>query len=65
MAFASSPWYSQYAQMGLSGVGDLSPLEDQQVAGLIMWVPGGAFHALAALLYLGLSFGKGQSHQFT
>jgi cytochrome c oxidase assembly factor CtaG len=58
MTFANSPWYAQYAQMGLGGIGGLSPLEDQQVAGLIMWIPGGAVHALAALLYLGLSFRK-------
>jgi putative membrane protein len=52
MAFAESPWYSQYARMGMSGTAGLSPLEDQQIAGLIMWVPGGAVHAIAALIYL-------------
>jgi PQQ-dependent catabolism-associated beta-propeller protein len=52
MAFAKSPWYSQYVAMGMSGVGGLTPLEDQQIAGLIMWVPGGAVHAIAALIYL-------------
>jgi mxaJ protein len=52
MAFAESPWYSQYARMGLSGTAGLSPLEDQQIAGLVMWVPGGAVHAIAALIYL-------------
>jgi mxaJ protein len=38
--------------MGMSGTAGLSPLEDQQLAGLIMWVPGGAVHAIAALIYL-------------
>jgi cytochrome c oxidase assembly factor CtaG len=52
MAFAESPWYAQYVLMGMSGTAGLSPLEDQQIAGLIMWVPGGAFHAIAALIYL-------------
>ncbi|HET9445438.1 MAG TPA: cytochrome c oxidase assembly protein [Steroidobacteraceae bacterium] len=52
MAFAESPWYTQYVLMGMSGAGGLSPLEDQQIAGLIMWVPGGAVHAIAALVYL-------------
>jgi putative membrane protein len=52
MAFAESPWYSQYARMGMSGTAGLSPLEDQQIAGLVMWVPGGAVHAIAALVYL-------------
>jgi mxaJ protein len=52
MAFAESPWYAQYARMGMSGTAGLSALEDQQIAGLIMWVPGGAVHAVAALIYL-------------
>jgi putative membrane protein len=52
MAFAESPWYSQYVRMGMSGTAGLTPLEDQQIAGLIMWVPGGAVHAIAALVYL-------------
>jgi mxaJ protein len=38
--------------MGMSGTAGLSPLEDQQIAGLVMWVPGGAVHAIAALVYL-------------
>jgi mxaJ protein len=52
MAFAESPWYSQYVRMGMSGTAGLTPLEDQQLAGLIMWVPGGAVHAIAALIFL-------------
>ncbi len=27
----------------------MTPAEDQQLAGLIMWLPGGLVHALAAL----------------
>jgi putative membrane protein len=52
MAFAESPWYAEYVHMGMSGTAGLSPLEDQQMAGLIMWVPGGAVHAIAALIYV-------------
>jgi cytochrome c oxidase assembly factor CtaG len=37
--------------MGMTPWG-LSAAEDQQLAGLIMWVPGGAFHAAAALFFL-------------
>lgn len=48
MAFASSPWYAGYARLALAPLG-LSPAEDQQVAGLIMWVPGGLVHLVAAL----------------
>jgi putative membrane protein len=52
MAFAESPWYAEYVHMGMSGTAGLSPLEDQQIAGMIMWVPGGAVHAIAALIYV-------------
>jgi cytochrome c oxidase assembly factor CtaG len=55
MALSVSPWYSDYAMMGLSGIG-LDPVADQQLAGLIMWIPGGLVHGGAALglLYLWL-----------
>jgi cytochrome c oxidase assembly factor CtaG len=52
MSFSESPWYPKYAAMALAGAGGLTPLEDQQLAGLIMWIPGGAFHAIVALVYL-------------
>lgn len=42
------PWYS-----GQSAGQGLTPLEDQQLAGLIMWVPGGLVYAGAALAMLG------------
>ena len=48
MAFSQSPWYAGYSQLGMTPMG-LSPLEDQQVAGMLMWVPGGLVHAGAAL----------------
>jgi cytochrome c oxidase assembly factor CtaG len=51
MAVSASPWYAPYAAMGMTPWG-LSPAEDQQLAGLVMWVPGGAFHAAAALYFL-------------
>lgn len=52
MALAPSPWYAGYAAPGLTTLG-LTPTEDQQLAGLLMWVPGGAVHAAAALALLG------------
>jgi len=55
MSFAASPWYAEYVALGLSGTAGLSPLEDQQLAGLIMWIPGGAVHAIAALIYFSRS----------
>ena len=51
MAVSSSPWYAGYAALGLTPAG-LTPAEDQQLAGLIMWIPGGAFHGAAALVFL-------------
>ena len=51
MALSSSPWYPAYAEMGLSGIG-LDATTDQQLAGLIMWVPGGLVHGGAALAFL-------------
>jgi cytochrome c oxidase assembly factor CtaG len=48
MAFSASPWYLGYARLGMAPFG-LTPAEDQQLAGLIMWIPGGLVHAGAAL----------------
>jgi len=49
MAFAQSPWYAGYARLALAPFG-LTPAEDQQIAGLIMWVPGGLVHLVVALV---------------
>jgi putative membrane protein len=51
MAFARGPWYADYAALGMTPFG-LTPLQDQQLAGLLMWVPGGVVHAGAALWLL-------------
>ena len=51
MAFSSSPWYARYAALGLNAWG-LTPAEDQQLAGLAMWIPGGLVHAVAALVLM-------------
>ena len=48
MSFSSSPWYADYATMGMTGIG-LDPVDDQRLAGLMMWIPGGLVHGLAAL----------------
>ena len=47
MAFARSPWYPDYASR-VAAYG-LSPIGDQQLAGLIMWIPASAAYLLAAL----------------
>jgi putative membrane protein len=48
MSFSQSPWYADYAAMGMTGIG-LDPVADQQLAGLLMWIPGGLVHGIAAL----------------
>jgi cytochrome c2 len=47
LAFSSRPWYPIY-QTGTSPWG-LTPLEDQQLAGVIMWVPAGLAYLIAGL----------------
>lgn len=48
MALSLSPWYGPYASLGLAAFG-LTPSQDQQLAGALMWVPGGLLHALVAI----------------
>jgi putative membrane protein len=50
LTFSGTPWYPDY-QPFVSGW-HLSPLEDQQLAGLIMWIPGGLVYLTAALALL-------------
>lgn len=47
MSFAHTPWYPDYA--GRVAAWGLSPLGDQQLAGLIMWIPASAAYLVAAL----------------
>ena len=47
LTFARTPWYSAYAST--TGTWGLDPLADQQLAGVIMWVPAGAVYLIAAL----------------
>lgn len=49
MTFTSQPWYPYYAT--LTSPWGLAPLQDQQLAGLIMWVPGGAVFTLLTIGY--------------
>ena len=41
LALARRPWY--WSHLGTTRPWGLTPLEDQQLAGLIMWIPGGLF----------------------
>jgi putative membrane protein len=61
MALSASPWYASYAAMGMSGIG-LDPTTDQQLAGLIMWIPGGLVHGGAALILLYAALKQSDRH---
>lgn len=50
MTFSRLPWYPIYGQS--ASAWGLSPVDDQQLAGLIMWVPAGAVYMLGAILLL-------------
>jgi putative membrane protein len=50
LTLADRPWYAAHAATAERASG-LSPLEDQHVAGLIMWIPAGCVY-LAAILVL-------------
>jgi cytochrome c oxidase assembly factor CtaG len=52
MALSPSPWYGFYETT--TAAWSLSALEDQQVAGLIMWMPMCMIYALAAAVIFGL-----------
>lgn len=45
LTFAPSPWYGVEGARALG----LTPLEDQQLGGLVMWVPGGLAYLVAGL----------------
>lgn len=47
LAFARSTWYPAYA--ATTPAWGLSPLEDQQIGGLIMWIPAGIVYLAAGL----------------
>jgi putative membrane protein len=47
LTFSRSVWYPSY--VGLTTSWGLTPLEDQQLGGLIMWIPAGVLYAIAGL----------------
>ena len=49
MTFSSRPWYSYYTTAVAPW--EITPLQDQQLAGLIMWIPGGAIFTLLNIAY--------------
>lgn len=59
MTFAVSPWYAEYARS--APWWGLEPLGDQQLAGLIMWIPSGLIYTGAALVLLASWIGDTES----
>ena len=51
MTFASVPWYLDHVPY-VEAWG-LTPLEDQQLAGLFMWIPAGTLYVAIMALFLG------------
>jgi putative membrane protein len=47
LTFSRSVWYPSY--IGLTASWGLTPLEDQQLGGLIMWIPAGVLYTIAGL----------------
>ncbi|MBX3444589.1 MAG: cytochrome c oxidase assembly protein [Planctomyces sp.] len=56
MTLAPVPWYGDFE--GRTGWWGLTPLEDQQLAGLIMWMPACVPYLLAAAVLLGRSLSR-------
>jgi putative membrane protein len=50
LTFARTPWYSGYA--ATTAPWGLDPLTDQQLAGVIMWIPAGGIYLVVALALL-------------
>lgn len=50
LTFASTVWYPDYA--ATTPAWGLTPLEDQQVGGLIMWIPAGFVYVAGGLALL-------------
>jgi cytochrome c oxidase assembly factor CtaG len=50
LTFAPSVWYTPY--LATSPAWNISALQDQQIGGLIMWVPAGALLTIIGLLFL-------------
>ena len=51
LTFSTQPWYPAYAST--TPPWGLTPIEDQQLAGAIMWIPAGIIYVVAAVGVLG------------
>ena len=60
LTFSGTAWYPAYAAR--EGLWHLTPGDDQQLAGLVMWIPGGLVHLFAALALLGIWLQADERH---
>lgn len=51
LSLAPTPWYAPY--IATSNALGIDPVDDQQLGGLVMWVPAGLAYVVAALVLLG------------
>jgi putative membrane protein len=56
LTFSRSLWYPSYG--ATTAPWGLMPLDDQQLAGLIMWIPGGIAYTIAGLAFLARLLGE-------
>jgi putative membrane protein len=61
MTFANRVWYPIYA--GRTESWNLSPLEDQQLGGLIMWIPSGTVFVIVGLAMFAAWIGESERKQ--
>ena len=52
LTFSTQVWYPTYVRTG--GIWGLTPLEDQQLGGLIMWVPGGTVFVIVGIVLVAM-----------
>ncbi len=58
LTVAPSPWYHEYVRQG--AVWHVDPLEDQQIAGLLMWIPAGAVFIVLGLALFAAWMGEAE-----
>ena len=52
LTFSQTPWYATYAPVSPDGrTWGFTALEDQQLAGLLMWVPAGAIFVIVGVCF--------------
>ena len=57
LSLSPTPWYAPYVP--LTGALGFDPVDDQQLGGLVMWVPAGLAYVIAALWVLGRMLTRG------